>query len=75
MNRIDKQSDLMERYDAIIQDQLQSGIIEKVDRDVCDGMKHCIPHNVVTKPDKATTKHRIVYDASANASKNHHSLN
>ena len=60
-----KQPGMMLKYDTIIQDQLEKGIIEKVDRFKVDGMKHYIPHHVVITPQKATTKLRIVYDASA----------
>jgi hypothetical protein len=47
---------LIERYDEVIEDQLQKGVIEKVERDVCDGIKHYMHHHVVIKPDKATKK-------------------
>ena len=37
--------------------------------------KHYIPHNVVVNPSKATTKVRIVYDASAKTKLDNNSLN
>lgn len=75
VNRIQKQPELMEKYDSVIQDQLQKGVIEKVDRDTVDGVRHYIPHHVVIKPEKATTKLRVVYDASAKVNKEYKSLN
>ncbi len=65
----------MKRYDNIIQDQLDKGVIEKVDRATDDGIRHYIPHHVVIKPDRDTTKLRVVYDASAKVRKEDASLN
>ena len=54
---------------AIIQDQLQKGIVEVVDE--CDKAAdvskviHYIPHHAVVRHDKKTTKVRVVFDASA----------
>ena len=65
---------MMLKYDTIIQDQLEKGVIEKVDRFNVDGMKHYIPHHVVIAPQKATTKLRIVYNASARSNFGNKSL-
>jgi hypothetical protein len=65
VTRFKKQPGLMSKYNEIIQDQLEKGVIENVERKVCDGRKHYIPHHVVLNPRKSTTKLRIVYDASA----------
>ena len=60
----------------LIQDQLQLGFIEKVpDSQSHTGVLHYIPHLPVFKQDSATTKMRIVYDASAKRSDNSLSLN
>ena len=56
---------LVDKYDAIIQNQLQLGIIERVTSNEKDTTKHYIPHHAVINPDKTSTKVRIVYDASA----------
>ena len=55
---------MMLKHDTIIKDQLEKGVIEKVDRFNVDGMKHYIPHHLVITPQKATTQLRIVYDTS-----------
>ena len=57
----------MKEYDAIIQDQLKQGIVEVVkDPEPPDAHTvHNLPHHAVVRQDKATTKLRIVYDASA----------
>ncbi|XP_053404639.1 uncharacterized protein LOC128558656 [Mercenaria mercenaria] len=73
--KLRKQPDLLQRYDNNIRDQCEKGIIEKVDRNQADGMKHYIPHHVVVKPDNSTTELRVVYDASAKTRKEHKSLN
>ncbi|XP_052771144.1 uncharacterized protein LOC128210829 [Mya arenaria] len=68
-NKIHKQPELMKRYNEVIQDQLKQDVIERVDRNKSDGVKHYIPHHVVIKSQNETTKLRIVYDASAKVKK------
>ena len=75
VSKMQKQPDMMLKYDTIIQDQLEKGVVEKVDRFNVDGIKHYIPHHVVITPQKATTKLRIVYDASAKSKFGNKSLN
>ena len=50
-----------------MQEQLQQGIIEKVDetQQNTGRIVHYLPHHVVIRQDKQTTKLRIAYDASA----------
>ena len=58
----------MSQYDEIIQQQLDSGIVEIVDEDEPPpgvGDVTYIPHRAVVRPDKITTKLRVVYDCSA----------
>jgi len=57
-------------YHAVMQGQLQHGIIEKVADESSQGTSrtvHYLPHHAVISTDKTTTKLRIVYDASAKA--------
>ena len=58
--------ELIQKYDDIINDQLNKGVIEKVGCELDSLIKHYIPHHAVVNPAKATTKVRVVYDASAN---------
>ena len=67
---------LLEEYNAIIQEQLKTGIIERVnllgkEQDNC----HFLPHHCVVRQDHETTKVRIVFDASAKETKETPSLN
>ena len=50
-------------------DQLKNGIIELVDKadNISNERTHYLPHHAVVRRDKATTKVRVVYDASAKA--------
>ena len=57
--------ELIQKYDDIITDQREKGIIEKVGSESNSLIKHYIPHHAVVNPTKATTKVRVVYDASA----------
>lgn len=75
LSKLGNTRELMSQYNSVIEDQLKKGIIEKVNRTGNDGVRHYIPHHAVIKPDRATTKVRIVYDASARGSKEHKSLN
>lgn len=75
VNKLEKHPYLMKRYDAIVQEQLRKCMIEKVEYTNSADLKHYLPHQVVITPEKATTKLRIVYDASAKTKKEHKSLN
>ena len=63
------------RYNEVIKEQYNKGIIEKVSIVEVPKVSHYIPHQVVLTPGKATTKLRVVYDASAKAKSNAQSLN
>ncbi|CAG2198095.1 unnamed protein product [Mytilus edulis] len=73
--RMRKKPDLLTKYDTIIQDQIQKGIVEEVNEFRTGGRKHYISHHAVITPQKSTTKVRIVYDASAKTNKEMPSLN
>ncbi|KAK3745383.1 hypothetical protein QZH41_001421 [Actinostola sp. cb2023] len=67
---------LIDKYAKQISEQLKQGFIEKVyDFNKPKGVLHYIPHLPVFKLDSATTKMRIVYDASAKISSKTLSLN
>ena len=76
LKRIQGNSELLHKYDSIIQDQLKKEIVEKVDDETEEGsIKHYIPHHAVITLDRTTTKVRIVYDASVKTNRGCHSLN
>ena len=77
LKRLRREPDILREYDSIIQDQLQSGIIEKVDRTKCPdfGRVHYLPHHGVVGRDALTTKLRVVFDASSKATIDSPSLN
>ena len=53
-------------YDDIFRNYLNEGIIKKMeDVSAIPGCEHYLPHRVVTRNDKETTKVRVVFDASA----------
>ncbi|XP_024119392.1 uncharacterized protein LOC112140627 [Oryzias melastigma] len=61
---------LCARYHDVIQDYLQQGICEEVlDDKIASGdevtVKYYMPHHAVVREDKATTKLRVVFDASS----------
>ena len=66
IQKLVKHPQLLQQYGAIIQEQLQRGIIEKVTETSEEGpLKHYIPHHPVITPSKNTTKVHVVYDAPA----------
>ena len=69
LHRLKQHPSVLSEYDALIKDQLQRGVIEKVpDETTTQSTKvYYMPHHAVTRQDKKTTKLRIVYDASAKA--------
>ena len=75
IERMKNKPELLKQYDSIIQDQIDKGVIEKVDNTYVDGVKHYLPNHAVINPHKPTTKLRVVYDASAKIKKENNSLN
>ena len=67
LKKLKNQPEVLQEYDNIISDQLDKGIIEKVDikQDIGIGKVHYLPHRAVIREDKSTTRVRIVYDASS----------
>ena len=71
-----KEPGLIKKYNEQILEQVNLGFIEKVrNLNIHEGILHYIPHFPVFKTDSATTKMRIVYDASARVSSDALSLN
>ena len=68
-------AELFENYNNVIGNQLENGVIEKVERFQNDGRKQYIPHHVVLTPEKSTSKLRMLYDAFAKTRKNLKNLN
>ena len=69
LNRLRSKPELLQQYDNVIKEQLNCGVVELIDRSAEEkvrlGTVHYIPHKEVVKEDRATTKLRVVYDASA----------
>ena len=70
VNRLSRNDKHLQKYDAVIQDQVQKGILEVVpDEDCTNTLKHYILRHEVLTHEKTTTKLRIVFDASAKTRK------
>ena len=65
----------LERYDQVIQDQIDTGIVERVAGPATGSREFYIPHKGVMRESAETTKLRVVYDASARANSRAPSLN
>ena len=66
-----KSPEILKEYDAVIQDQLKRGIVERVvSTNDIPGEVHYLPHHPVIRQAKTTTKVRVVYDASAKTGSN-----
>ena len=67
LKRLSQNTDQLQQYDAVIQDQLCQGVVEVVNdpAEYKGGKLHYLPHHGVFRHDKLTTKLRVVYDASA----------
>ena len=57
VNGLSRNDKHLQKYDAVIQDQAQKGIVEVVpDEDCTNTLKHYIPHHKVLTPEKTITK-------------------
>ena len=65
---------MLSEYDAVISEQLEQGVVEKVP-EKAEGKEFYLPHRAVVREEAETTKLRVVYDASARAHGNAPSLN
>ena len=75
VKRLNRDPELMKRYNSIINEQLENEVIEKVSCSHTKGFLPYMPHHPVITPKKTTNKLRIVYDASARANEDTPSLN
>jgi hypothetical protein len=75
--RLQSDKDLLQSYQSVVRKQEESGVIERVPEEELNGMGtvHYLPHHPVIRTSSATTKVRVVYDASAKARPNDVSLN
>ena len=76
-HKLKSKPDILTKYDIIIQEQLNSDIIEIVEEPfLSKGSKiHYMPHHCILRLNKPTTKVRIVYDGSFKRYKQELSLN
>ena len=82
-SRLLKKPKLLRKYDRVIKEQLDKGIIEIVERPTntsanCDDHKkllHYLPHHAVVRKDREMTKIRVAYDGSARDKDESYSLN
>ena len=69
-----KNQEIIERYDKVIREQIDEGIVERI-TGPSKGREFYIPHKAVVREASESTKLRVVYDASARANKGTPSLN
>ena len=53
-SRLDKDADLRKKYDEIMKEQLEAGVIEEVNDNETLGTVTYLPHREVIRNDKAT---------------------
>ena len=76
VNRPSRNDEHLQKNGAVIQDQVQKGIVEAVPDENCTNtLKHYIPHHEVLTSQKTATNLRIVFDASTMKKKKNKSLN
>ena len=63
--KLDRNPEMLKKYDQIIKNQLDEGIVEKVVTKAVMGEVTYSPLRAVIREDKVTTKIRVVYDLSA----------
>ena len=73
LEKLERQN-ILEKYDKVIKEQAQEGIVEVAEPDVF-GKEFYLPHKAVIRESAETTKIRIFYDASARENEKAPSLN
>ena len=72
--RLEREPEVLREHASIIEEQLKTGVIEKVVELEKAAKLHYLPHQAVVRKEAATTKVRIVYDASSKGEKTGTSL-
>ena len=72
--KLQREPDMIDKYDEIIQEQLKEGIVERVVEEPSERVFY-IPHKLLKSKAATTTKLRIVFDASAKPNEERPSLN
>jgi hypothetical protein len=76
VSRLKKDPELLSEYNHIIQDLLQSKIVERVPLNELDTTgAHYLHHHGVVRSEKETTKLRVVFDGSAKENESKQSIN
>ena len=73
--KLTKDESLKREYEKIIEEQLTSGVIERVPAKPTGERVYYMPHKPVVRQDATTTKVRMVFDASAKPSQLAYSIN
>ena len=74
LKKLQKEANLLDQYDEVIQDKLAKGILERVSSDPV-GREFYIPHKPVVRESAESTKLRIVFDAPARSNERSPPLN
>ena len=72
--QLEKNSELLEKYDNIIKEQLEDGVVERV-TESAQAKDFYLPHKPVVRESAESSKVRIVFDASARENESSPSLN
>ena len=64
-SRLKKDPELLKEYSNVIKQQQELGIIEQIAEEPGHKSAHYLPHHAVVRPEKCTTKVRVVFDGSA----------
>ena len=72
--RLEKNPELLEKYNNIIKEQLEDGVVERV-TESAQAKEFYLPHKPVVRESAESSKVRIVFDASARENESSPSLN
>ena len=75
LKNLKQEPDKFKEYDDIIKSQLQEGVVEIAPEIADENKEFYLPYKPVYRKHAETTKARVVYDASAKATKDSPSLN
>ena len=75
VSKLKNRPELLQKYNSVLTEQLEKGVIERIEETSGGSLKLYLPHHAVVNPSKSTTILRILYDAPATMKVNNKSLN